>query len=429
MDRVDIVLQKTTVFHLNTIGSLIIFISLPDELYHEPKKMKFFHKCENNQIEIKIKGKNGNTLIDYKYNFKDNSFSVINIKDTLPKIISFSYNNNLDNFNKIKYLTIKYSITKSTINDYFFSDKILNYDTLNDFLEKIIEKKLQKNYKKLKLNSIFCKKCQKNIPLTQKEIIFDYDSIRIEQNFEEFFNCQSNFNSFMKNEEASEGIENLKKNYEIKYNLDNIYLWIFEKYLENKEENNMDIINKEGELIFCDNCKEIIGIKEEHNNILFNKLFFNSINSHLIVDDNEEMLIEINNFFSEDYLKILLVYSINKGNKYLKFINIKRQSEIIFETKMNIVGLIDKDNELLKENNIFLIDNYINMFEVQLKEINKNKEDLVQILYLNENDFTSLEDIIEENTKKYLADFFFYKLLINENKKYYCFSFPKKLSK
>ena len=141
------------------------------------------------------------------------------------------------------------------------------------------------------------------------------------------------------------------------------------------------------------------------------------------------MLIEINNFFSEDYLKILLVYSNNKGNKYLKFINIKRQSEIIFETKMNIVGLIDKDNELLKENNIFLIDNYINMFEVQLKEINKNKEDLVQILYLNENDFTFLEDIIEENTKKYLADFFFYKLLINENKKYYCFSFPKKLSK
>ena len=110
MDRVDIVLQKSTVFHLNTIGSLnlIIFISLPDELYHEPKKMKFFHKCENNQIEIKIKGKNGNTLIDYKYNFKDNSFSVINIKDTLPKIISLSSNNNIDNFNKIKYLTIKY---------------------------------------------------------------------------------------------------------------------------------------------------------------------------------------------------------------------------------------------------------------------------------------------------------------------------------
>ena len=52
--------QKTIVFHLNTIGSLIIFISLPDELYNEPKSMKFFHKCENNQIHIKIKGKNNN---------------------------------------------------------------------------------------------------------------------------------------------------------------------------------------------------------------------------------------------------------------------------------------------------------------------------------------------------------------------------------
>ena len=122
MNNENLNLQKTTVFHLNTIGALIIFISLPDELYDDPKSMKFFHKCENNQIEIRIKGKSGKLLINYKYNFKNNSLSVINIKETLPKIISlFSKGND----NKIKYLTIKYSITKSAINDYFFSDKIL----------------------------------------------------------------------------------------------------------------------------------------------------------------------------------------------------------------------------------------------------------------------------------------------------------------
>ena len=424
-------LQKTTVFHLNTIGSLIVFISLPDELYDDPKSMKFFHKCENNQIEIRIKGKNGKLLLDYKYNFKNNSLSVINIKETLPKIISLS---SKENNNKIKYLVIKYSITKSAINDYFFSDKILNFDTLYDYLEKNIEKKLQKDFKKLKLNSIFCKNCKQNYSIQPKEIIFDYDAVRIEQNFEEFFNCKNNFDSFMKNTQATEGIGNLKKTYEIKYNLDNLYFWIFEKYLDNDENNNNEnknyIINNGEKLIFCQNCGEIIGKKEEYCNILFNKLYFNSISLKLIIDDNEQIPFEIDNIFNVDYLNILLVYSINKGNKFFKFVNKKKQSEIIFETKMNIIGLINKDDdEIINEKNIFLIDNYINKFEVVFKNINENenKEDLVEQIYLNDEDFVMLGNIIEENIKIYLNEFFFYKLLTNENKKYYCFSFPKKL--
>ena len=142
------------------------------------------------------------------------------------------------------------------------------------------------------------------------------------------------------------------------------------------------------------------------------------------------MPFEIDNIFNVDYLNILLVYSINKGNKFFKFINKKKQSEIIFETKMNIIGLINKDDEeITNEKNIFLIDNYINMFEVVFKSINENenKEDLVEQIYLNDEDFVMLGNIIEENIKIYLNEFFFYKLLANENKKYYCFSFPKKL--
>ena len=433
MNALNTDFQKTIVFHLNTIGSLIIFISLPNELYNEPKSMKFFHKCENNQIHIKIKGKNNNILIDYKYNFKNNSLSVINIKNTLPKIISISTdkNTNINNI-KIKYVVINYSITKSTVNDYFFSDKILHFDTLYDYLEKIIQNKAQKSFKKLFVHSIFCKNCKKNYPLKQKEIIFDYDSIRIEQNFEEFFNCQNNFNSFMKNEQASEGIENLKKTYEIKYNLDNIYLWIFDKYLDdddNNEANKMDVINDDNKekLIECENCKEILGKKEEHSNILFDKIFFNSINMKIIVDNEKEIPIDLDNTFTVDYLNILLVYSINKGNKYLKFINLKKQKEIIFETKMNIVGLIDKSIGII-DDYIFYIDNYINMFEVIFKDIEKNeinKEDLIGKIYLDEKDFSSLENIIEENIQKYITEFFFYKLLTNEIKKFYCFSFPK----
>ena len=433
MNALNTDFQKTIVFHLNTIGSLIIFISLPNELYNEPKSMKFFHKCENNQIHIKIKGKNNNILIDYKYNFKNNSLSVINIKNTLPKIISISTdkNTNINNI-KIKYVVINYSITKSTVNDYFFSDKILHFDTLYDYLEKIIQTKAQKSFKKLFVHSIFCKNCKKNYPLKQKELIFDYDSIRIEQNFEEFFNCQNNFNSFMKNEQASEGIENLKKTYEIKYNLDNLYLWIFDKYLDgddNNEANKMDVINDDNKekLIECENCKEILGKKEEHSNILFDKIFFNSINMKIIVDNEKEIPINLDNTFTVDYLNILLVYSINKGNKYLKFINLKKQKEIIFETKMNIVGLIDKSIGII-DDYIFYIDNYINMFEVIFKDIEKNeinKEDLIGKIYLDEKDFSLLENIIEENIQKYITEFFFYKLLTNEIKKFYCFSFPK----
>ena len=433
MNALNTDFQKTIVFHLNTIGSLIIFISLPNELYDEPKSMKFFHKCENNQIHIKIKGKNNNILIDYKYNFKNNSLSVINIKNTLPKIISISTdkNTNINNI-KIKYVVINYSITKSTVNDYFFSDKILHFDTLYDYLEKIIQTKAQKSFKKLFVHSIFCKNCKKNYPLKQKELIFDYDSIRIEQNFEEFFNCQNNFNSFMKNEQASEGIENLKKTYEIKYNLDNLYLWIFDKYLDdndNNEANKMDVINDDNKekLIECENCKEILGKKEEHSNILFDKIFFNSINMKIIVDNEKEIPINLDNTFTVDYLNILLVYSINKGNKYLKFINLKKQKEIIFETKMNIVGLIDKSIGII-DDYIFYIDNYINMFEVIFKDIEKNeinKEDLIGKIYLDEKDFSLLENIIEENIQKYITEFFFYKLLTNEIKKFYCFSFPK----
>ena len=433
MNALNTDFQKTIVFHLNTIGSLIIFISLPNELYNEPKSMKFFHKCENNQIHIKIKGKNNNILIDYKYNFKNNSLSVINIKNTLPKIISISTdkNTNINNI-KIKYVVINYSITKSTVNDYFFSDKILHFDTLYDYLEKIIQTKAQKSFKKLFVHSIFCKNCKKNYPLKQKELIFDYDSIRIEQNFEEFFNCQNNFNSFMKNEQASEGIENLKKTYEIKYNLDNLYLWIFDKYLDdndNNEANKMDVINDDNKekLIECENCKEILGKKEEHSNILFDKIFFNSINMKIIVDNEKEIPISLDNTFTVDYLNILLVYSINKGNKYLKFINLKKQKEIIFETKMNIVGLIDKSIGII-DDYIFYIDNYINMFEVIFKDIEKNeinKEDLIGKIYLDEKDFSLLENIIEENIQKYITEFFFYKLLTNEIKKFYCFSFPK----
>ena len=334
-------LKKTLVFHLNKIGSLIIYILLPEQLKENPKQMKFLHKCENNQLVIKIKDANGQILVDYAYNFNDNSFSVINIKNTLPKIISLASQQN-DINNNIKYLVINYSITKSAINDYYFADKILNYDTSYDYLEKIITKKIEKNFKKLKTKNIFCRNCGNNLQLPQKEIIHDYDSVRIEQNLEEFFNCQNNYNSFMKNKDATQGIANLKKVYEVKYNLDNLFLWIFNNNVNSDEKD----INKI-EFVFCDKCKQVIGIKEEYSNISFNKLFLNLINMELIIDESTSVqnitnninvvnIVNTNNFFSVDYLHVLLSDSIKKGNKFLKFINIAKPLEIIFETKINI---------------------------------------------------------------------------------------------
>ena len=421
----DSKIKKTIVFHLNKIGSLIIYILLPEELKDNPKQMRFLHKCENNQLEIKIKDINNKILLNYSYKFKDNSFSVINIKNTLPKIITLSINNN-----NIKYLTINYSITKSTINDYYFTSKILNYDTSYDYLEKIIEKKINiKNCNKIKIRNIYCSICNNILFIPQKEIIYDYDSGRIEQNLEEFFNCQNNYNSFMENKEATNSIDNLKKVYEIKCNMDTLFLWIFIQYLENNNNNNNN--NNKAKFIFCEKCKSIIGKSEEYNNILFNKLLLNLINMDLMIDDNENLIINVINFFSVEYLNILLTDSIKKGNKILAFINFTKKMKITFETKINILGLVDKDiNINTYSSTIFLIDHYINLFEVNSTQIENNEiiNDNLNSIILNERDFNLLENIIQKNMEIFFSELFFYKLLTNENKNkfFYCFIIPKK---
>ena len=419
-------LNKTLVFHLNKIGSLIIYILLPEQLKNNPKQMKFLHKSENNRLEIKIKDANNQILINYIYYFNDNSFSVQNIKTTLPKIISLSSGQN--NSNNIKYLMINYSITKSTINDYYFSSKILNYDTAYDYLEKIIEKNINQTYKKIKIQNIYCSYCNNNLNIPQKELIHDYDSIRIEQNFEEFFNCQNNYNSFMKNEEATQGIENLKKTYEDKYNMDTLFLWLFDKYLSINNINEINNCKNKIEFIYCDKCKEIIGKKDEYDNILFNKLFLNLINMDLIIDNNLNIKVSINNFFSVDYLNILLAKSIKNGNNTLKFLNIKKNAKIIFDTKINILGLIQKNGDVNTFENNFLIDNYVNMFDINYSPIDKDElyNDNSNNIILNDKDFNILEKIIQDNMDCYFSELFFYKLLTNENKRFYLLSLPRK---
>ena len=421
-------LKKSLVFHLNKIGSLIIYILLPDQLKSNPKQMKFLHKCDNNKLEIKIKDLTNKILINYNYYFNDNSFSIQNIKRTVPKIISLSPNGQ-NNSNNIKYLMINYSITKSTINDYYFIGKILNYDTSYDYLEKIIEKKINKSYKKLKVENLYCSNCNNNLFVEKKELINDYDSIRIEQNLEEFFNCQNNYNSFMQNKDATQGIQNLKQTYEIKYNLDTMFLWIFDKYIENNNNSNNSInIKNKREFIFCEKCKEVIGRKEEYNNILFNKLYLNLINMDLIIDDNENNIIKVNNFFTVEYLNVLLTDCIRKGNKNVKFVYLKNNLEININTKINILGLISKKCEINEFNGNILIDNYINLFEINCSHYVKYEmdDDCFYSIILNERNFTLLENIIKENMEFYFSELFFYKLLTDENKKFYCFSIPKK---
>ena len=73
------------------------------------------------------------------------------------------------------------------------------------------------------------------------------------------------------------------------------------------------------------------------------------------------------------------------------------------------------------------------MFEVNWGQISKddmnnyeNNFNYKENIILNENDFSLLEKIIQENFDYYFSELFFYKLLTNENKKIYCFSIPKK---
>ena len=137
------------------------------------------------------------------------------------------------------------------------------------------------------------------------------------------------------------------------------------------------------------------------------------------------------NFFSVEYLNILLTDSIKKGNKILTFINYKKNIKIIFETKINILGLIDKDVNINTDSSaIILIDNYINLFEVNFIQIENNElmNDNLNNIILNEGDFDLLENIIQKNMEFFFSELFFYKLLINENKNkyFYCFIIPKK---
>ena len=124
----------------------------------------------------------------------------------------------------------------------------------------------------------------------------------------------------MSNNEATQCIENLKKTYEKKYNMDTSFLWIFNYNLEIANSHNENIKNgKNIEFIYYDKCEEIIGKKEETNNIVFNKLFLNLIYFELNIDNNKDNIVKI------DYLHVLLTDSIQKGKKYLIFLDIKNK--------------------------------------------------------------------------------------------------------
>ena len=91
--------------------------------------------------------------------------------------------------------------------------------------------------------------------------------------------------------------------------------------------------------------------------------------------------------------------------------------------------MIDKNcdiNTNINEN--ILIDNYVNILEINSGnfEKNENNYDLNDIIILNDKDFNLLQNIIQENIDFYFSELFFYKLLTNESKKFYCLSLPKK---
>ena len=414
-------LNETIVLHLNKIGSLNIYILLPDELKSNPKEMKFLHKSDNNKLQVIIKNKNNKILSNFSYLFtNNNSFSIINLKNTLPKIISLNVQNNL----VFKYLYINYSITKSTINDYYFADKIMNYDTLFDYITNIISESClddSKDYNKIFIDEIVCKSCNNILINSRKELMHDYDSSRIEQNLEEFFNFQNNYNSFMSNKDATSGISELNKKYFEIYNLNDQFLWVCDM--------NQIKDNKNNNFIRCSQCNQIIGKNNEQNNMFFKKLFLNQIKLKISLDNNKNSFINIKNILDIEFLNILLINCIKNGKKILKFINEEKDYYISFDTKINIVGLTKKYNNFNKDKNNsinVMVDDYVNFFEVaQIKDVKNqinmldNDENCMEVV-LNNEDFGFLENTITENIKIYSNDMFFYRLLTNDHKKYYC---------
>jgi hypothetical protein len=371
-----------TIFHLNLTGLVYVNIEIPNDI--NLQDMNFFHKSEDGITNIILKNKKINKIIS-NFQFKISpSMRILNIKDVIPKII---------NLNDTKLIFIKYNVTKNIINEEIKNNNIY----INNILDYIRnECECNQQIENIYLKNIYCKQCNnellKNI---NKEFIFDFNPIKIEESLHEMFQCSHNKKAVKENH----SFNNLFDKFKERINIDNFNIWCIKN--ESNKFNN--------EKLYCEKCRINLGNYDEINHYIFYKFNIFKISIDIFKQNENNKIIKISNFFAEKYLNLLFGYAIE--NNIISMLIYSETIGIRFKFINNSIGIIKISN--LISNNVEIISKeFFLIYYTIINGLDIENDNYKTELKINitMQDIFSLYKIIESNKIQFKKEILFYKI-------------------
>ena len=370
-----------TIFHLNLTGLVYVNIEISNDI--NIQDINFFHKSEDGITNIILKDKKINKIIS-NFQFKISpSMIILNIKDVIPKII---------NITDKKIMFIKYNVTKNILNEEIKNNNIY----INNILDYIrYECGCNQQIENIYLKNVYCKQCNNELLNNiNKEFIFDFNPIKIEESLHEMFQCSHNKKAVKENH----SFNNLFDKFKERINIDNFNFWCI------KDENN----NNNNEKLNCEKCKANLGSYDEINNYIFYKFNIFKISIDIFKQNEINKIIEIKNFFTEKYLKLIFGYAIE--NNIISMLIYSESIGIRFKFINNSIGII-KTNII--SNNIDIISNefFLIYYTIinDLDILNDNYKTEIKV-NISIQDIFILYKMIESNKIKFKKEILYYKI-------------------
>ena len=370
-----------TIFHLNLTGLVYVNIEISNDI--NIQDINFFHKSEDGITNIILKDKKKNKIIS-NFQFKiSSSMRILNIKDVIPKII---------NITDKKIMFIKYNVTKNILNEEIKNNNIY----INNILDYIrYECGCNQQIENIYLKNVYCKQCNNELLNNiNKEFIFDFNPIKIEESLHEMFQCSHNKKAVKENH----SFNNLFDKFKERINIDNFNFWCI------KDENN----NNNNEKLNCEKCKANLGSYDEINNYIFYKFNIFKISIDIFKQNEINKIIEIKNFFTEKYLKLIFGYAIE--NNIISMLIYSESIGIRFKFINNSIGII-KTNII--SNNIDIISNefFLIYYTIinDLDILNDNYKTELKV-NISIQDIFILYKMIESNKIKFKKEILYYKI-------------------
>jgi hypothetical protein len=308
---------------------------------------------------------------------------ILNIKDVIPKII---------NITDKKIMFIKYNVTKNILNEEIKNNNIY----INNILDYIrYECGCNQQIENIYLKNVYCKQCNNELLNNiNKEFIFDFNPIKIEESLHEMFQCSHNKKAVKENH----SFNNLFDKFKERINIDNFNFWCI------KDENN----NNNNEKLNCEKCKANLGSYDEINNYIFYKFNIFKISIDIFKQNEINKIIEIKNFFTEKYLKLIFGYAIE--NNIISMLIYSESIGIRFKFINNSIGII-KTNII--SNNIDIISNefFLIYYTIinDLDILNDNYKTELKV-NISIQDIFILYKMIESNKIKFKKEILYYKI-------------------